>query len=98
MLSDYNIGVQARPGEPEPVCSYCRQNTAQSVDHVVARQHDGDLTDENTTPACTPCNSSKRDRMVPYNAPAGYTGTWPPRHWPDQMIQEWTLLHAGRGK
>lgn len=98
MLADYNIGVQARPGEPQPVCSYCRKNTAQSVDHVEARQHGGDLTDENTTPACAPCNSSKRDRMVPYNPPPRYTGAWPPRHWPDRMTQEWTLLHAGRGK
>ncbi|TWJ28499.1 intein [Micromonospora sagamiensis] len=82
MLAGYNIGVQADRTKPTPMCSYCRHNTAEAVDHVEARNYGGDLSDENTTPICRSCNSSKRDRMTPYNPPAGYTGIWPPPHWP----------------
>jgi hypothetical protein len=64
MLGDYNIGVNADPTKPTPLCSYCRTRPATSVDHVHARSQNGDLTDANTTPACTPCNSSKRDKPL----------------------------------
>lgn len=97
ILRNYNIGVNADPALPTPMCSYCRTNLAQAVDHVEPRDFLGDLEDANITPTCVPCNSSKRNWMVPYNAPAGYVGAWPPRWWPARMIQEWTLLHAGRG-
>ncbi|MEU7903379.1 RHS repeat-associated core domain-containing protein [Actinoplanes sp. NPDC049118] len=68
MLGDYNIGVNARGG-PAPLCSYCRTNSATSLDHVTARVRGGDLTDANITPACTFCNSSKGARGGPVNLP-----------------------------
>jgi hypothetical protein len=95
-LIDYNIGVNRDPSKPTPLCSYCRQNPAEAVDHVEPRIHGGDRTDANLTPACRRCNSSKKDNYVPYNPPKGYRGTWPPTHWPDRMIQEWFMLHSGR--
>ncbi|MCF6526090.1 DNRLRE domain-containing protein [Streptomyces sp. JJ36] len=88
MLRDYNIGVNADPSLPTPLCSYCRTNPAQAVDHVEPRVRGGDLTDANTTPACRHCNSSKRDQGAPLNPPAGYTGPWPPPHWPPH-IRRW---------
>ncbi|MFB9238417.1 DNRLRE domain-containing protein [Plantactinospora siamensis] len=81
MLEDYNIGVNADPSLPTPLCSYCRTNPATSVDHVEPRVHGGDLTDANTTPACTFCNSSKGARGQPVNPPPNYTGPFPPPWW-----------------
>ncbi|MFK0116153.1 HNH endonuclease [Streptomyces sp. NPDC090994] len=85
MLREYNIGVNADPNLPTPLCSYCRTNSAQAVDHVEPRVRGGDLTDANTTPVCRHCNSSKRDHGAPLNPPAGYTGPWPPSHWPPHI-------------
>ncbi|WP_405608193.1 RHS repeat-associated core domain-containing protein [Streptomyces sp. NBC_01508] len=85
MLRDYNIGVNGNPSLPTPLCSYCRTNPAQAVDHVQPRIRGGDLTDANTTPACRHCNSSKKDSGAPLNPPAGYTGPWPPPHWPPHI-------------
>ena len=85
MLRDYNIGVNADPNLPTPVCSYCRANPATSVDHVHPRSQGGDLTPENTTPACTFCNSSKGARTAPVNPPPNYVGPWPPPWWPPSM-------------
>ena len=65
ILADYNIGVNADPALPTPLCSYCRERPATSVDHVEPRVNGGDLTDANTTPACTPCNSSKNKKSLP---------------------------------
>jgi RHS repeat-associated protein len=85
MLSDYNIGVNADPNLPTPLCSYCRTNPATSIDHVHPRSQGGDLTGANTTPACTFCNSSKGARGAPVNPPPNYTGPWPPPWWPANM-------------
>ncbi len=86
-LRDYNIGVNADPAEPTPMCSYCRVNPATSVDRVEARINGGNLDDSNLTPACTFCNSSKQSRMAPLNPPPGYVGSWPPAWWPARMQQ-----------
>ncbi|WP_329365019.1 LamG-like jellyroll fold domain-containing protein [Streptomyces sp. NBC_01483] len=85
MRADYGIGVQWHPPQTVPLCAYCRTNVAQAVDHVEPRINGGDLTDPNTIPICTPCNSSKRDRIAPLNPPTGYSGSWPPAHWPAHM-------------
>ncbi|MFC8076349.1 RHS repeat-associated core domain-containing protein [Streptomyces sp. NPDC057307] len=85
MLADYNIGVNRNPSLPTPLCSYCRTNPAQAVDHVQPRIRGGDLTDANTTPACKRCNSSKSDYGAPLTPPASYTGPWPPPHWPPHI-------------
>lgn len=84
-LADYNVGVNADPSLPTPLCSYCRHNEAEAIDHVIARKFGGDLTDENLTPACWHCNSSKREHGAPLNPPAGYVGPWPPSHWPPHI-------------
>ncbi|OPG13112.1 polymorphic toxin-type HINT domain-containing protein [Microbispora sp. GKU 823] len=85
ILKSYNIGKQATPGSNQPLCSYCRTNTATSVDHVHARINGGNLEDDNLTPACTFCNSSKRNRIAPLNPPPNYIGSWPPPWWPTWM-------------
>jgi hypothetical protein len=78
MLKDYNIGKQADPALPTPLCAYCRTNPATSVDHVEARIDGGNLEDENTVPDCTFCNSSKRNRVASLNPPSNYSGQWLP--------------------
>ncbi|MEU6550193.1 HNH endonuclease [Streptomyces sp. NPDC046915] len=85
MLRDYGVGKQWKPPLNQPLCSYCRTNSAQAIDHVEPRVGGGDLTDANTTPACTFCNSSKRDRIAPLNPPPNYSGQWPPPWWPPNM-------------
>jgi 5-methylcytosine-specific restriction endonuclease McrA len=95
ILGDFNIGVNRNPAYPAPLCSYCRTNPANSLDHVDARIHGGNLDPKNLTPACGHCNPSKNNRIVPKNPPKGYTGTWPPPWWSKSMIQEWYLLYAG---
>ena len=85
VLRDYDVGVNASPGSTGPLCSYCRTNPATSIDHVEPRVNGGDLTDDNLTPACTPCNSSKSARVAPVNPPSNYTGPWPPPWWPARM-------------
>ncbi|MFC6606415.1 HNH endonuclease [Amorphoplanes digitatis] len=80
MLRDYNIGVHADRSLPTPVCSYCRTNSATSLDHVTARVRGGDLTDPNITPACTFCNSSKGPRDAPVNLPPNA---------PDPFVPPW---------
>ncbi|WP_173142421.1 HNH endonuclease [Kibdelosporangium persicum] len=84
MLGAFNIGVNAASGSITPLCSYCRSNPAQAVDHVSSKSHGGDLTAGNTTPACTFCNSSKKDRIAPLNAPPSCNyKEWPPPWWPE---------------
>lgn len=85
LLKDYDVGKNAEPGSITPLCSYCRTNPATAIDHVEPRIGGGDLTDANTTPACTFCNSSKRDRLAPLNMPPNYTGSYPPPWWPSRM-------------
>ena len=85
LLHAYNVGKNSDPAASTPLCSYCRTNPATSIDHVNPRVAGGDLTDQNTTPACTFCNSSKRDRLAPQNPPANYAGPWPPPFWPPRM-------------
>ncbi|WP_308210535.1 HNH endonuclease [Actinomadura luzonensis] len=57
-----------------PLCSWCRTSPATSIDHVHPRVRGGDLTDANTAPACTFCNSSKGSRPQPVNPPPYYVG------------------------
>lgn len=45
-------------------CSYCGATEDLSVDHVVPLSRGGTNDPENLTPACKPCNSSKRDKLV----------------------------------
>ncbi|WP_020608208.1 DNRLRE domain-containing protein [Actinokineospora enzanensis] len=84
-LKTYNIGAQANSTTPSPMCSYCRANTAQAVDHVYPRSKGGNLEDANLTPACTYCNSSKRDRDAPKTPPGNFSGQFPPAWWPPNM-------------
>ncbi|MEU4770958.1 HNH endonuclease signature motif containing protein [Micromonospora sp. NPDC023644] len=95
-LIDYNIGVNRDPSKPTSLCSYCRQNPAEAVDHVEPRIHGGDRTDANLTPACRRCNSSKKDNFVPYNPTQGVPGHVASYALVRQMIQEWFMLHPGR--
>ncbi|WP_424923473.1 HNH endonuclease [Actinomadura bangladeshensis] len=76
------------------MCSYCRTNPAQAIDHVEPRVGNGDLTDSNTTPACRRCNSSKRDRVAPKTPSPNYTGSWPPPWWPSSMRQGWAATYG----
>ncbi|GLY53153.1 polymorphic toxin-type HINT domain-containing protein [Lentzea sp. NBRC 102530] len=85
MRAEYGTGVQWHPPLNQVLCSYCRTNLATPIDHVQPRVNGGDLTDPNTTPACTFCNSSKRDRVAPLNPPPNYSGLWPPPWWPANM-------------
>ncbi|MFF2351863.1 polymorphic toxin-type HINT domain-containing protein [Kitasatospora sp. NPDC058115] len=85
MRAEYGTGVQWHPPLNQVLCSYCRTNIATPIDHVEPRINGGDLTDANTTPACTFCNSSKRDRVAPLNPPPNYSGLWPPSWWPANM-------------
>ncbi|MFF2821229.1 polymorphic toxin-type HINT domain-containing protein, partial [Kitasatospora cineracea] len=85
MLKDYGVGKRWAPPLNQPLCSYCRTNLARAIDHVQSRIGGGDLTDQNTTPACVFCNSSKRDRVAPLNPPPNYSGQWPPPWWPANM-------------
>ncbi|MGW0938929.1 polymorphic toxin-type HINT domain-containing protein, partial [Streptomyces sp. NPDC002666] len=94
MLGSYDIGVNASAGSIPPICSYCRVNPAQAVDHVEPRIGGGDLTDLNTTPACRRCNSSKRDRVAPKTPPANYKGAWPPPWWPTNMKSGWASTYG----
>ncbi|MEU1436179.1 LamG-like jellyroll fold domain-containing protein [Streptomyces sp. NPDC005786] len=94
LLGSYDIGVNASPGSTPPICSYCRVNPAQAVDHVEARIGGGDLTDLNTTPACRRCNSSKRERVAPKTPPANYKGAWPPPWWPTNMKTGWASTYG----
>lgn len=94
---DYNVGVRGTNALPRPMCSWCRVNPAQAVDHVRARNRQGDLTDQNLTPACRACNSSKRDWPTPLNAPRNYPATlaWPPPHWGFLLLLSWRLRFTG---
>lgn len=44
-------------------CQYCGRR-AESIDHVVPRSRGGTHSWENVVAACSPCNTSKRDRLV----------------------------------
>jgi hypothetical protein len=66
-------------GVEPPTCSYCQQNPAEHLDHVIPRSRGGDLSPDNLTPACSWCNLSKGARPAPVNPPSGYVGEWPRR-------------------
>jgi 5-methylcytosine-specific restriction endonuclease McrA len=83
-------------GSEPPTCSYCQQNPAEHLDHVIPRSQGGDLTSENLTPACSWCNLSKGDRVAPVNPPPGYVGEWPPSFWPSRMTDWWNLTYSGK--
>jgi hypothetical protein len=86
------------PGEATPTCSYCQQNPASHVDHVIPRSQGGDLSPENTTPACGWCNLSKGARPAPVNPPAGFVGEWPPDYWPSSMKDWWNDAYGDDGQ
>ncbi|MFD8379352.1 HNH endonuclease [Streptomyces sp. NPDC059679] len=73
-------------------CYYCRLPNAEAVDHFIARHRGGDNEETNLVPVCVHCNSSKRDRGIPKTPPRGYSGTWPPEWWTQDMKNE----HARR--
>lgn len=52
--------VQAHQGR----CHYCKQQTTLTLDHVIPLSKGGQHTKTNVVPACGPCNSKKRDRIV----------------------------------
>jgi len=88
-------GRYFQDGAEPPVCSYCQQNPAEHLDHVIPRSQGGDLTSENLTPACSWCNLSKGARVAPVNPPSGYVGEWPPSFWPSRMSSWWTSTYGG---
>lgn len=45
-------------------CVYCLETCLPTMDHVVPVSRGGKHEQENIVPACHPCNSSKRDRLV----------------------------------
>src|SRR5580765_6581305 len=45
-------------------CQYCAA-PAESIDHVIPRSRGGEHVWENVVAACRPCNTRKRDRMLP---------------------------------
>ena len=44
-------------------CVYCGDHKSLCLDHVIPESKGGPTTAENLVTACTPCNSSKRDKM-----------------------------------
>ncbi|MEU2030977.1 toxin glutamine deamidase domain-containing protein, partial [Nocardia amamiensis] len=85
ILTAFNIGVNADPSKPPPMCSYCRAEHATSVDHVIPRKRGGDRSPENFVPSCTHCNSSKNDGVVPLTPSARFEGLYPPPWWPEHL-------------
>jgi len=45
-------------------CYYCKKKTKLTMDHVVPLKKGGQHTRTNVVPACGPCNSKKRDRLI----------------------------------
>ncbi|HUY45225.1 MAG TPA: HNH endonuclease signature motif containing protein [Streptosporangiaceae bacterium] len=88
-------GQYFQDGAEPPTCSYCRQNPAEHLDHVIPRSQGGDLSPENLTPACSWCNLSKGARVAPVNPPPGYVGEWPPSFWPSRMLEWWSSTYGG---
>ncbi|WP_334029187.1 HNH endonuclease, partial [Nocardia terpenica] len=81
----FNVGINADPNRPTPMCSYCRVNHAVEVDHVFPRVDRGDLDPTNLAPSCRPCNASKGRGSFPKNMHDDYEGIFPPPHWPETM-------------
>ena len=52
----------SRPVWQGKACVYCGA-PAQGADHVVPKSHNGSDGTSNLVPACTSCNSAKRDRI-----------------------------------
>jgi HNH endonuclease len=88
-------GQYFQDGAKPPTCSYCQQNPAEHLDHVIPRSQGGDLSPENLTPACSWCNLSKGARAAPVNPPPGYVGEWPPSFWPSRMLEWWSSTYGG---
>ncbi|MHB1597236.1 MAG: HNH endonuclease [Streptosporangiaceae bacterium] len=88
-------GQYFQDGAEPPTCSYCQQNPAEHLDHVIPRSQGGDLSPENMTPACCWCNLSKGARVAPVNPPPGYVGEWPPSFWPSRMLEWWNSTYGG---
>jgi hypothetical protein len=88
-------GQYFEDGAEPPTCSYCQQNPAEHLDHVIPRSQGGDLSPENLVPACSWCNLSKGARPAPVNPPPGYVGEWPPSFWPARMLDWWGINHGG---
>ncbi len=88
-------GQYFEDGAEPPICSYCQQNPAEHLDHVIPRSQGGDLSPENLTPACSWCNLSKGARVAPVNPPPGFVGEWPPSFWPSRMLEWWSSTYGG---
>ena len=50
-------------------CAYCGCSEKMTQDHVIPISKDGGHTKENVVPACRPCNSRKRDKIITNNTP-----------------------------
>jgi 5-methylcytosine-specific restriction endonuclease McrA len=46
------------------LCYYCKKKTKLTMDHVIPLSKKGQHAKENVVPACQPCNSRKRDRLI----------------------------------
>ncbi len=88
-------GQYFQDGAAPPTCSYCQQNPAAHLDHVIPRSQGGDLSPDNLTPACSWCNLSKGARVAPVNPPPGFIGEWPPSFWPSRMFDWWNSTYGG---
>ncbi len=77
-------GTRNKVLEDNPdICVYCRMKTDKpQVDHVVPKSRGGNTDLDNGQTTCPWCNNSKNNRDYPVNPPKGYTGKWPPLHWP----------------
>lgn len=45
-------------------CQYCNKNKANSVDHIIPLSKGGTNNRDNLAPACSSCNSSKKDKLL----------------------------------
>lgn len=70
-------------------CYYCGVQTNPfstfSIDHKIPKSRGGDNCLMNLVPACKPCNSAKRDRML--------HSEWTPHGKPFYSTNEWTMLY-----
>jgi RHS repeat-associated protein len=78
-----SVRDEALAEDPSQTCVYCgREGAGTQLDHAIPRSRGGDATIDNAQWACPHCNPSKGAGDFPKSPPSGYTGPWPPSHWP----------------